>query len=483
MIRRCELNRALAVVRRSGVAADLQARLNPTGTGRPRALPVETFLAGVILAAAHKKTMSLVAVHEVLTVDIARSAQTAVGSRSLAQPGRPGRPVSIRQVRYLLERVELRLAHTAGRAPDLTASDRRERAAALQNILDRLLAATMPTHIRHPGDYAVDGTAVESAARGRRARRGAARAGKQQPARAGGGDADPPRPTPEEIATQSVDDDTSAAFDPDATWGYRTRTYQNKSNVFFGYDVFSLTRVPPVGGTYAAAPALTERIVVTPAATDVVDPALGMLDRLGADGQPVTVLLADRAWSYKLPDRWAHQLRARDLDGMRMIAGTAHCPATPDELIDIRRPATLGAGPELDEFTRRIDERSSYAFRRTAGPNARGDERAECPAEAGKLRCPLKPTSLLFPAEMLSIGAPPDAATAPACCTQRTVKIPAAADAKVRQRHIWGSAAWVRSFRRRTYVEGAFGNLKNPNTEAVRRGWIAVVGLVRRLAA
>lgn len=220
-----------------------------------------------------------------------------------------------------------------------------------------------------------------------------------------------------------------------------------------------------------------------------------MLDRLRADGQPVTVLLADRAWSYKLPDRWAHQLRDRgieqvvdlhpndhgasDLDGMRMIAGTAHCPATPDELIDIRRPATLGAGPELDEFTRRIDERSSYAFRRTAGPNARGDERAECPAEAGKLRCPLKPTSLLFPAEMLTIGAPPDAATAPACCTQRTVKIPAAADAKVRQRHIWGSPGWIRSFRRRTYVEGAFGNLKNPNTEAVRRGWIAVVGLVK----
>lgn len=429
MIRRCELDRALAVVRRSGVAADLQARLNPTGTGRPRALPVETFLAGVILAAAHKKTMSLVAVHEVLTVDIARSAQTAVGSRSLAQPARRGRPVSIRQVRYLLERVELRLAHTAGRAPDLTPSDRKERAAALQNILDRLLAATMPVHLSHPGDYAVDGTAVESAARGRRARR-----------------ADPPRPTPAEIATQAVDDDTSTAFDPDATWGYRTRIYQNKSNIFFGYDVFSLTRVPPVGGTYAGSPALTERIVVTPAATDVVDPALGMLDRLRADGQPVTVLLADRAWSYKLPDRWAHQLRARgieqvvdlhrndygarDLDGIRMIAGTAHCPATPDELIDIRRPATLGAGPELDEFARRIDERSTYAFRRTAGPNGRGDERAECPAEAGKLRYPLKPTSLLFPAELLTIGAPPDAATAPACCTQRTVKVPAAADAK-----------------------------------------------------
>lgn len=295
-------------MRRSGVAADLQARLNPTGTGRPRALPVETFLAGVILAAAHKKTMSLVAVHEVLTVDIARSAQTAVGSRNLTQPGRPGRPgrpVSIRQGRYLLERVELRLAHTAGRVPDLTASDRVERAAALQNILDRLLAATMPTHIRHPGDYAVDGTAVESFARGRRTRRAPGRAGKRRPTRADGSTKlESAGPTPEEIAAQAVDDDTRPAFDPDATWGYRTRTYQNKSNVYFGYDVFSLTRVPPVGGTYAAAPALTERIVVTPAATDVVDSALGMLDRLRADGQPVTVLLADRAWSYKLPDRW-----------------------------------------------------------------------------------------------------------------------------------------------------------------------------------
>lgn len=32
---------------------------------------------------------------------------------------------------------------------------------------------------------------------------------------------------------------------------------------------------------------------------------------------------------------------------------------------------------------------------------------------------------------------------------------------------------------RRTHVEGSFGNLKNPDTENVRRGWTRLVGLVK----
>ena len=50
---------------------------------------------------------------------------------------------------------------------------------------------------------------------------------------------------------------------------------------------------------------------------------------------------------------------------------------------------------------------------------------------------------------------------------------------KIRQRHSWGSDAWIAAYIRRSRVEGAFGTLKSSKTENVRRGWTYVVGLVK----
>ena len=50
---------------------------------------------------------------------------------------------------------------------------------------------------------------------------------------------------------------------------------------------------------------------------------------------------------------------------------------------------------------------------------------------------------------------------------------------KIRQRHYWGSDAWIAAYVRRSRVEGAFGTLKSSKTENVRRGWTHVVGLVK----
>jgi hypothetical protein len=78
LIDRTELDRAVALVRRSGVHTDLELRLRPDGAGgRPRQLLIEVFLAGVILAASHEKSLAL----------------TNDASRCL----------TVRQVRYLLE--------------------------------------------------------------------------------------------------------------------------------------------------------------------------------------------------------------------------------------------------------------------------------------------------------------------------------------------------------------------------------------------
>lgn len=78
-----------------------------------------------------------------------------------------------------------------------------------------------------------------------------------------------------------------------------------------------------------------------------------------------------------------------------------------------------------------------------------------------------------------SVEDPPEAATAPKACSQRTITVPGDVTPKIRQRLRWGSPEWIRSFNRRTLVEGNFGNLKSPRTENVRRGWTNIVGLVK----
>lgn len=90
---------------------------------------------------------------------MSRSYQTALGIREGFQA------VTIRQVRYLLEAIEKKLAFTEDRAPALSAVDRAERQEALQNIYDRLLAATMAEHLPDSGAYALDDSGIDSAAR------------------------------------------------------------------------------------------------------------------------------------------------------------------------------------------------------------------------------------------------------------------------------------------------------------------------------
>jgi hypothetical protein len=77
------------------------------------------------------------------------------------------------------------------------------------------------------------------------------------------------------------------------------------------------------------------------------------------------------------------------------------------------------------------------------------------------------------------IATPPAAETAPTCCTQSTVEPKEDAQRKLWQREYWGSKAWVFSNNRRTYVEGVFGNIKNPSTENLSRGTFRITGLAR----
>ncbi len=310
MIRRCAFARALGLVHRSGVHDELEALLRPSGKGgRPRQLRVDVFLAGLLCTVAEKKTLALTLLHELLTRALARSYQVALGIR------KGTRAITVRQVRYLLEAIEAKLAFTEDRAPELSAADREERAAALQAVFDHLLAATMPTHLRPTGADALDDSGIDSAARGKRRPKAA---GAPAPVAAGNDDG---RPSEVELNGREVTDEvlakvteeTGYSFDVDARWGYRTRTYDNRTNKLFGYKLVSLTRLAPQD-SQADLALLVERISLVPANASTVAPALGLIDGLLAAGTPVTELADDRGFSYALPEHWADELRARHIE-------------------------------------------------------------------------------------------------------------------------------------------------------------------------
>src|ERR1019366_1328911 len=79
--------------------------------------------------------------------------------------------------------------------------------------------------------------------------------------------------------------------------------------------------------------------------------------------------------------------------------------------------------------------------------DADGSHRVTCPAPAGKIRCPLRPDSMLLSRDRPEILTPPG--HPPACCTQQTITVPPEIAAKTRQKHDYPSPQWRRSYQRR----------------------------------
>ncbi len=445
MIRRRDITRTLEWVDASGVPAVLEQALRPTGRGRPRQLTVRALLVGLKLAVDSAKTACLTDVFVVLTEGLPEAVQHDLGVRDR----RTGRVITVHQVRRLLDSIKNRLDPGAKAAPE----DRLARLAALQQILDDLLAATMPAELATSGAYAVDGTGTWSWARGK--------------------------------------DKQTTAADPDAAWGVKT-SKSGKQERYFGYELHAVVRVGRLNDDRPV-PCLAERILVTPASTNCSEAVLPVIAKMRADGLRLREVIADRGYTYKTG--WSRGLRALDVDsvldlhptqlgargshgGARVIAGVPHCPATPEAFDTIPRPERLAASPPLEVFLGQISTREQWALRRVAGPDSSGSERYECPARAGKLRCPLVPQSMAHPVTLPKVLEPPQQ-TAHRCCSQRTITVPGDVDYKSRQRHYWGSRDWISSFSRRSRVEGWFGNVKDRSREALGRGAFRVMGLCK----
>jgi hypothetical protein len=152
-----------------------------------------------------------------------------------------------------------------------------------------------------------------------------------------------------------------------------------------------------------------------------------------------------------------------------------YCPCTPAPLLQL---AALppGADPaDAAVHDQQTAELARYKLGLHAADDASGYRRHACPAAAGKIRCPLRPESMLLDRSRPEILTPPQ--HPPACCTQQTITAGPEIAEKTRQKHHYPSAAWQLSYRRRTAAERLNSTLKDSAASPIGRGWTRLLGL------
>lgn len=290
-----------------------------------------------------------------------------------------------------------------------------------------------------------------------------------------------------------------------ASWGVKTHK-TGKRSAYFGSSLHALINVPRVSGGSERAekklryqePLLMEEFAVTPPSKDVVAPSLELVKKMIARGRRVDDLLGDRHYSYKKFDRWAAklwQLRVRPVldlrendhgahyyNGAVIIAGTPHLDP-PQHLRKLPRPGKGAPKIEMSQFAAKIAERQRYAFKRhktawsrnDGKPGGDGITRWVSPVRAGTVGCPHDPVSVEVARETGQPILDPNGHD-PELCLGSALWIQPGPHMKYHQEHYWGSPQWLRSWNRRTYVEAAFGNMKNYATGNIHRGFMQFTG-------
>ena len=310
-----------------------------------------------------------------------------------------------------------------------------------------------------------------------------------------------PRKRPAGINPKSASDDDGLGWtnsaDPDAHWGLKTSKDGSRKS-FFGYHEHTLV-LAPEGSLEKfpdAEPVLIRRMELTRAGEDIVAVSLRMIDSL----RNVKHLIVDNLYHHKKPERWLDELDARevhqhhdlrsdeqgfiDYERVRWAAGSPHCPGCEDDLGVIPRPGPGASHAANATFIGQIERREIRALRVINRPKGDQPGRFQCPVRAGKAGCALVPGSVATAIEkgLPIIENPPneerDGEPLPKICVQETATLtPPAKVRKLRQLHYWGSKPWREMFRRRTSVEGTYGNRKNVSTENLGHGLYQTMGI------
>ncbi len=506
MIPVTDIDAATYIIDTSGVVAILSDSTRTDRRGRkddPNKLRL--LLIGMLLCIHHHGRATLTGVCKLLTTELPIGAQFALGVRRWKADADSGDIwiLPLHDLYELSAKITSKLGYGDGKHPDLDPAEREHRRQVVLAFNDALMDAFDLGWTSRV--FAMDATGIWSWGKGKKKRT-------DKPSTKPGTGAAPDDDMPDDQDPEGdgpgdeemvVGDPTS--HDPDASWGVKTAK-NGKEETFFGYHEHTLLQVPADGHESDDEPRLIRRLEVTAANVDVVAPSLGLIDRLNecyvdAGRQLVEQLIVDRHYHYKAVERWKDELAGRGIaqindlradehgfiegsERVRWAAGHAHCPATPDDLGTIPRPNPSEPLKKFTTFGALIERRERFALARRSRPAVDGSHRAQCPALAGTVGCPLRSGTVeaAIKLGLPIVQQPPDPGRdgepLPACCTQQTVTlVPPPAARKLQQEHYWGSERWTRKWKRRTYVEGSYGNRKNPSAENMRRGQFRVTGV------
>ena len=409
---------------------------------RPRQLAVRSLLIGMLVSQADGRPAHLRRVHDAL-VGLPEAERARLG---VVAPCKTGPHVlTYRQVEY-----------TFGRVVDVLAADHPDGQPSplLSEVLDAIVEASIAERYKTAStSLAVDWSDVESWA----------------------------------LAPHS----DGATADPEASWGHRrSHAIGHKDELFYGYYLSAATMVKDEAGP--PVPELVRAITMTTCSTDPVPAFVPVLRRLHNSGVVLGDILADSGYAHRIASHWALPLRAlgaaivTDLHpsdrgpqgthgGAIAANGNLYCPATP--------PALLGLGPlprgATKEQTAAHDQQTAtaacYKLGAISAADADGYHRVTCPAVAAKLRCALRPDSMALGYDRPEITNPPE--HPPTCCTQKTLTVTPAVNAKTAQKHDYPSKAWRDSYARRSGAERSNSTMKDPASNDIRRGWCRLMGL------
>ena len=430
------------IVDASGAAEMIEALLPPAV--RARQLTARTLLAGMILTLADGRPAHLTRVHQALT-GLAEHDQKRLGVTAQWKNG--PHQLTYRQVEHTTRLIRKALAkETPDGAPT----------ADLQRLCDQLTEASIPAEFKDAStSLAADWTDVEAWARA------------------------VPASTP------------GTGADPEARWGHRNVNRAiEEGEMFFGYYMPAATMVNDEDRP--AVPELARRITVCSSAHDPAAALVPVLASMAASGIKPGDILADSGFSYRQPDTWANPLRSIgaqlvvDLhpqdrgpqgthQGAIICNGNLYCPQTPGPLLQLIPLPPGASAAQSAAHDQQTAELSRYKLGLHAAEDADGCRRLACPATIGKIRCPLRPASMTLDRSRPEILTPPE--NPQACCTHKTITAGPGVAAKTRQKRDYPSAAWRRSYRRRTASERLNASVKDTATGSIDRGWIRLMGI------
>jgi hypothetical protein len=424
----------------SGIAPRIEVML-PAGV-RPRQLSVRTLLAGMCLALAGHRPAHLTRVHQALT-SLPEDEQRRLGV--IADWKRGPHQLTYRQTERTFGLVTAALGKDR---PDGLPSR------ALQAICDGLLEASVPGQFTDAStSLAVDWTDLESFS----------------------------RPPPH---------GTRDCADPEAGWGHRKNNLlRSQDELFYGYYLSAGVMMPEENGP--AVPELARRVTISSCRHDPVRAFAPVLTAMPAAGIPLGDILGDSGYAHRDAGAWALPLRTagaqliQDLHphdrgprgthhGAVIANGNLYCPATPRTLLELGPLARTATKAQAADHDRKTSEAARYKLGRLTADDADGYHRVQCPAAMGKIRCPLRPASMTLNRDRPEILQLPEHPQA--CCTQQTITVPPDVLAKTAQKHDYPSAAWRRSYARRTGAERGFATTKDPAANNIARGWCRLMG-------